>query len=93
MGVRYSVVAMFGLAFYSQGEVDDFIKEQTGFEDVEELESGVVSECLDLYSSEGYIVGYKMKLGETVDPYQKLWDKQFPNCKEKPEPHMEVRVS
>lgn len=101
MGISYLPVAKFGLRFKKNRELLDFLVAHSSpdFEDADDIREKV-SEMyehlmitpLDMFSTQETILGYNMALGETVDKYQEMWNKDFPNCSLSPTPILAVRT-
>lgn len=90
MSYEVKPLAMYGLQFKTQEQVHSFFK-QNGFEEVYDVhDKDLEQECLNAWMGEGYVVGFKMSLGETFDKYQQKWQKIFPQSKLIPQGILEV---
>lgn len=91
MSISSKAIAMYGVYFSNLEEVLSFCQKfYPEIEDVEDLPASAEVEMLDYFSGTGVIVGYHVKIGETLEKYEMKWNKDFPNSEEKPNTHLEV---
>ena len=103
MSYSYHPVAMFGIKFQKYKEARDFLESHTHLKNLDEVEdlnlfveeylSPIHFTRLDMFNTQEIILGYNMQLGDTIDKYKQLWDKQFPCSNLNPEPVLIVRVA
>lgn len=91
MSIEYRAVAMYGVYF---SEVSDAIKFLNVYHPtlkyLDDMPTKACAEILDAFSGDGVIIGYHILLGETLEKYEILWNKEFPNSQYKPTTHLEV---
>ena len=94
MSINSNAIAVFGICVDSDSEALAFF-EKHGVEDFSDgIEHGELGySCLNYFTGNGYVLGFGMKLGETVDGYQAKWDQLLPNATERPYAFIEVVTS
>ena len=91
MSASSKAIAMYGVYFSNLEEVLNFCQKfYSEMKEVEDLPASAKVELLNYFSGRGVIVGYHVKIGETLEKYEIKWNKEFPNSEEKPNTHLEV---
>lgn len=91
MSISSKAIAMYGVYFSNIEEVLNFCQKfYPEMKEVEDLPASAEIEMLNCFSGRGVIVGYHVKIGETLEKYEMKWNKDFPNSEEKPNTHLEV---
>ena len=91
MSTSSKAIAMYGVYFSNLEEVLNFCQKfYPEMKEVEDLPASAEVELLNYFSGRGVIVGYHVKIGETLEKYEMKWNKDFPNSEEKPNTHLEV---
>jgi hypothetical protein len=106
MSVNYKAIAMFGIRFQKGKQYYEFldkntkIKELAGVSDIDNIEdikefvkdnfSPLTITPVSMFETQEAILGFHVKIGETMNKYQEMWDNLFPNSFEKPSTFLEV---
>lgn len=91
MSVENRAVAMYGIYFSTTSEAEKFVQQyHPTLKYLEDMPTKAVAEILNAFSGEGVLIGYHVKIGETLEKYEMLWNKEFPDSQFKPETHLEV---
>ena len=89
---------MYGKYFNTRRELKEFVEniypdaevDYEGIFEVPVLED-IEIECLDAYEGTKLLLGYTIKLGETLDAYREKWNKAFPGVTATA--HLSVKIS
>ena len=101
MGISYHPVAMFGIRFQKRNEVERFLVEHSKIvldededlnEQVEAFFPQLHLTALNMFETQEAVLGYNMTLGETIEQYLEMWNKEFPGSNLTPEPILAVRT-
>ena len=58
--------------------------------EIEDLPASAEIEILNYFSGRGIIIGYHVKIGETLEKYETKWATDFPNSEVTPKTYLEV---
>lgn len=91
MSNSVKAIAMYGVYFSYEDEAIEFSKKfYPEIKSLEDLNVIAEFEMLDYFSGRGMIIGYHVKIGETLEKYEAKWNQDFPNSETRPETHLKV---
>lgn len=91
MSVETRAIAMYGVYFSEVSDAEKFVQQyHPNLKYLDDLPTKAVAEILDAFSGEGVLIGYHVKIGETLEKYETLWNKEFPESQFTPTTHLEV---
>lgn len=91
MSVEYRAVAMYGIYFSEVSQAEKFVQQyHPTLKYLDDLPTKAVAEILNAFTGEGVLIGYHVKIGELLEKYEALFNKEFPNSQFKPTTHLEV---
>lgn len=91
MSSSAKAIAMYGMYFSTLEQAVEFSKKfYPEMKEIEDLPALAEFEILNYFSGRGIIIGYHVKIGETLEKYEEKWEKDFPESEIRPETHLEV---
>ena len=91
MSSSAKAIAMYGVYFSTVKEALDFSKIfYPEMKEIEDLPASAEIEILNYFSGRGIIIGYHVKIGETLEKYETKWATDFPNSEVTPKTYLEV---
>lgn len=91
MSSSAKAIAMYGVYFSTVEQAVEFSKQfYPEMKEIEDLPASAEFEILNYFSGRGIIIGYHVKIGETLEKYEAKWEKDFPKSEVRPQAHLEV---
>lgn len=91
MSSSAKAIAMYGVYFSTVEQAVEFSKKfYPEMKEIEDLPASAEIEILNYFSGRGIIIGYHVKIGETLEKYQAKWEEDFPSSDISPTTHLEV---
>lgn len=91
MSSSSKAIAMYGVYFSTVEQAVEFSKKfYPEMKEINDLPASAEIEILNYFSGRGIIIGYHIKIGETLEKYEIKWKNDFPDSEIRPETHLEV---